>query len=212
MNASHLSCYVLTFFVAATMLTGCGQSQPQDSQVWVQTAPLVAQSSASPCNVPDYYYFHGACVSGKLPAAGETLRLNEYRGITYTDTVPKNNGDGTATLTLGDATGRGDITSNNGSPFPKYPKACAESSCRGTAFWYGLVNVKTKAVIKTQGKSTFTFVDNKPYPGNTCQEAGLTTKGWEVFGDTATPKGETLRFSDNITLVAGPYALTAFCY
>jgi hypothetical protein len=208
-------CSVLTF-VAGVCLTACsGIGALHSTQSFLPSASLPGDAT-SPCDLiaARYFFFHGSCVSGVLPAKGKTYALGAYKGITVSVSIPQNNGKGAMKLAIGDAIDSHDVT---GGKLPKYPKDCGTASCPGEAFLYLQFNATgTSSSVKTTGNTVESFVDAARYPGKACGQALFTGSS---AGGTWTPlpkikgraHGRKLTFSFGLGWTPGPAVIAVFC-
>ncbi len=210
-----IRCAVLA--LACFLLAGCGGSPPPMPDGTMLGVPS-GLAPASPCKISGFFYFHGSCLKKTLPAAGATFALAKYEGLTLALTIPKNSGQGKVTITMGDATGLGDISGQvNGQRFSAYPNPCAKSSCPGTAFMYFFLDSSVK-VAKIKGYSTLNITDAGKYPGKACYIAPYNFTapvGWFPIGTySGMPNGHSLTISVGFSgLAKGPKANTIaiFC-
>jgi hypothetical protein len=188
--------YALAACAALSMLAGCGGSPPPMPGGTTLAVPSHLAPMASPCKISGFFYFQGSCLKKTLPAAGATFALAKYKGLTLALTIPQNSGRGKVTITMGDATGQGDITGQvNGQSFSAYPNPCAKSSCPGTAFMYFFVDSSVN-VAKIKGNSTLKITNAGNYPGKACYIAAdrfTAPVGWFPIGtDSGMPSGHSL--------------------
>ena len=199
MQGLNLARHALAACAAVSMLAGCGGSPPPMPDGTMLGVPSHLAPMASPCEISGFFYFHGSCLKKTLPATGATFALAKYKGLTLALTIPKNSGQGKVTITMGDATGQGDITGKtNGRSFSAYPTPCAKSSCPGTAFMYFFFDSSVK-VAEIKGYSTLKITDAGKYPGKACYIAFdrfTAPVGWYPIGSySGQPSGHSLTIS-----------------
>ncbi|HEY1882450.1 MAG TPA: hypothetical protein VGG51_05355 [Candidatus Cybelea sp.] len=156
--------------------------------------PEITTCAKSP---PQYWWlFKGSCDPKiTLKPTGATFTLAAYESITVKGTIGHNTTKGTASITLADATGTGDITPWKGKSFPKY-------LARGKTFIYAVaVNHSTQIIkpITGGGKPVLQYIvtDSKGLPGKTCGVALLNEEAggkfiWSSFPGDFTAKGNTV--------------------
>lgn len=198
--------------LACFLTAGCGGSPSAMPGGTMLGLPSDITPMASPCKISGFFYFHGSCLKKRLPAAGATFALAKYKGLTLALTIPKNSGQGKVSITMGDATGQGDITGQvNGQSFSAYPNPCAKSSCPGTAFMYFFFDSSVK-VAKVTGDSSLKITNAGKYPGTTCYVAfdEFSVPGWAPIGTfSGVPNGHRLTISVEFSgLAKGPEANT----
>ena len=191
---------VLVGFLAAGCAGAQGQAPGAASAYDPNILPSISRTT-SPCAITGYFYFHGACLKQKLPAAGATFKLATYKGLTLSLAFPKNTGRGVE-ITVGDATGKGDVTGQvNGKNFSAYPTPCAKSACPGTGFMYYFIESAVD-IKRFTGPTTLTITNTGTYPGKTCYFAfymfSATPPGWWPIGSySGVPSGHNLTISIN---------------
>ena len=80
-----------------------------------------------------------------------------------------------------------------GKKFSPYPKPCGGNACPGTPFLYFVLD--PSALLKLNGKTTFTVVNAGAYPGKNCIISYYNIGRWFVLTAPVKPKGSTLKFS-----------------
>jgi hypothetical protein len=161
-----------------------------------ESAPDLTTCMTSP---PQYQWiFDGACTTITLKPAGAKFSLQQYRSITITGQIGKNNVKTSAKVAIADATGNGDIKTYKGKAFPKY-------KAHGTTFIYAAAINQTNTPIKPiiqQGHPVLQYVitDSKGIPGHQCGAGVLTSNGhggliWKALNVQAQVKGKTVTIS-----------------
>jgi hypothetical protein len=174
----ELSRHALISCVGLALLAGCGGSQLGTVPSRAMTASVTSETAATACRVPDIWYFRGACVSHVLPPSGWTFNLSEYKGYTLTITIPANNGPGSDTFDVSDATGKGDITGKYfGAKFPRYGPECHSDGriekCPGKVFFYAHITGNNQQVIALNGVVTAQLESSDGFPRKTCFPAHI---------------------------------------
>jgi hypothetical protein len=202
--------YAPTVAALALMLAGCGTAIPSSFET-PQALLAHVQPPDNACDVSQYYYFHGACTRATLRSNGSTFRLKPYKGISLVAQVPANGGNNKPVLTFGDATGKGDITSNSSQPFPQYPNSCAlPGTCVGKPLAYFLLNVETPHTLALKANSKLVVTYDGAF-SSTCKMALLTSAGWNVLPYRSHIVGHKIVFSFDIHYAQGPVSFTVFC-
>lgn len=164
-----------------------------------ESAPDLTTCATSP---PQYMWiFDGACTTITLKPTGGKFSLQQYRNITVTGQIGKNNLKLSAKVAIVDATGNADIKTYKGKAFPKY-KAKGKTFIYASAINQGKVAIKP---IIQQGHPVLQYVitDTKGIPGKTCGAGVLTSNGhgglvWKELNVQAQVKGNTVTISQYV--------------
>jgi len=187
-----------TFVLAAALAVGGCGGRPLPSPGGTLGAD-VASLTGDSCDIPDEWYFHGACTWHALPASGWTYELAKYRGYTIAVSISSNNGSGSAELYFSDATGKNDISGTyKGKAFSPYGPTCyydgKKETCPGKVFLYiHLTSTNTKT-INLKAAPTAKMTSESGYTGTECFPAPfMDNTEWEPnLALESKPQGETL--------------------
>ena len=138
-------------------------------------------SSASPCDITGFWYFHGACKTFYVDGKGKTLRLRHYRGMSLTLALLPNVPVKSSQFVAGIGTSDTDITGTyHGASFPLYGSIdCVDldntkTACVGKAFLYMFMDNASPRPVGFNADPGFTIVSKSGYPGTRCQLNSLT--------------------------------------
>ncbi|HTX60530.1 MAG TPA: hypothetical protein VMH02_12750 [Verrucomicrobiae bacterium] len=182
-----------TIGLAAIALGACGGPGVPAAGVPAALAPArIARPAAEPCHTSadqPKWIFKGACKTTTLTAAGTTIKLVPYKGITVSVELPATTLKKSVLVTLADATGANDILPYQGKTFPLYA-----GSAKAMVYVQSVVHSSAEIPVRASSAMVFAVAAAR-FPGSSCKLAALDGRTWHALPPAVSPKNGVLTIS-----------------